>query len=663
MKRGAIPAPLWPAAAAAAAALLWPWEGAQGWTVLGGQLSLAQRHVRVCNNFTDPEANDNTSPHPEWPGYVGAELAIWKAATEWCSELHGLTGNGDPHQPGGLGSGGASFDVVWLGNASSPGGLNDNTHSELSGNGGGVLAFTETPISDGWRIRYYADPWIWHDGPGDPGGGPADVDLQGIATHEYGHALGLGHSAVPGATMGIQQPGTGNLGVEARSIEPDDQSGIQAVYGVIDPTKPHIAAVAVTGGVITVTGAQFALAGNELWFTPASAGGGPATVQGLASNGTTLQAAVPAGAGPGDVLVKKGGSSGNEALSNAFPFDPGSRGEDYPVALNLDIGVSYGTPGNLQGQAAGSPGVWNAIAPPVDNLRLVDLSGAMTTATVSSTGINGEYSFNNPATTGAAQKLLDDMEDIGCNVGAQSTWTLQGIAAGDYDVYVYAWAPDQPLNYFTEIAVAGGLKGPQVVGGGNWIGTHVYGQTYTVDTVNVPTAGGSISITATTVVGCGSLNGIQIVPARPCGSAVSYCTPGVSASGCQATLAAVGVPSASAASGFVLSAASVEGNKDGLFFFGTHGRQANPWGNGTSLQCVVPPVVRTGLMAGSGSNGACDGVFSADFNSLWCPACPSPQKNPGPGALVQVQLWYRDPLNTSNQTTSLSDALELAVCP
>jgi hypothetical protein len=30
---------------------------------------------------------------------------------------------------------------------------------------------------------------------------------------------------------------------------------------------------------------------------------------------------------------------------------------------------------------------------------------------------------------------------------------------------------------------------------------------------------------------------------------------------------------------------------------------------------------------------------------------------------VQVQYWYRDPFNTSNQPTSLSDAAEFTVCP
>jgi hypothetical protein len=142
-----------------------------------------------------------------------------------------------------------------------------------------------------------------------------------------------------------------------------------------------------------------------------------------------------------------------------------------------------------------------------------------------------------------------------------------------------------------------------------------------------------------------------------------YCTAGVSASGCQASIGAMGNPSASAASGFFLTAANVEGDKDGLFFFGTNGRQANPWGNGTSFQCVVPPVKRAGVLNGSGTEDACDGTFQQDLNALWCSSCSQPGKNPGSGARVQAQLWYRDPANTSNQTTSLSNAIEFTVAP
>ena len=143
----------------------------------------------------------------------------------------------------------------------------------------------------------------------------------------------------------------------------------------------------------------------------------------------------------------------------------------------------------------------------------------------------------------------------------------------------------------------------------------------------------------------------------------NYCTAGTSASGCNALLSANGTPSATAPTGFVLTATTVEGSKDGIYFYSSNGRQANSWGNGTSFQCVVPPVHRGGLLVGSGANGACDGSFSQDLNALWCPTCPKPNHNPGVGAVVQAQLWYRDPLNTSNQTTSLSDAIEFLVAP
>jgi hypothetical protein len=139
---------------------------------------------------------------------------------------------------------------------------------------------------------------------------------------------------------------------------------------------------------------------------------------------------------------------------------------------------------------------------------------------------------------------------------------------------------------------------------------------------------------------------------------VDYCTAGVSASGCQATLSASGTPSAFQPVPFVLTASGVEGDVLGLFFYGWNGRQANPWGNGTSFQCVAPPVKRAGLLAKTGSKGQCDGQFSQDLNAHWS---GSLSKNPGPGAICQAQLWYRDPASTSNQTTSMSNAIEFYV--
>jgi hypothetical protein len=78
---------------------------------------------------------------------------------------------------------------------------------------------------------------------------------------------------------------------------------------------------------------------------------------------------------------------------------------------------------------------------------------------------------------------------------------------------------------------------------------------------------------------------------------------------------------------------------------------------------VKPPLVRTPPLAGNGLPGSCGGVLTRHLNATWCPSCPQPQTSPGAGAVVQCQPWYRDPLSTSNKTTSLSDAIELFVTP
>lgn len=55
----------------------------------------------------------------------------------------------------------------------------------------------------------------------------ADADLESIATHEGGHFLGLDHTQVPTATM-YANYSPGNL--DFRSLEPDDEAGICAIY-------------------------------------------------------------------------------------------------------------------------------------------------------------------------------------------------------------------------------------------------------------------------------------------------------------------------------------------------------------------------------------------------------------------------------------------------
>jgi hypothetical protein len=147
----------------------------------------------------------------------------------------------------------------------------------------------------------------------------------------------------------------------------------------------------------------------------------------------------------------------------------------------------------------------------------------------------------------------------------------------------------------------------------------------------------------------------------PCAcEGVSYCTAGTTMSSCTATMSSTGSASRSQSSGFVVTVSNVEGHRDGVIFFSTTGAAALPWGNGTSVRCALPPLVRTGVQDGIGDVGTCDNVYTLDFNA-WMNAHAAVA--PAAGTTAYLQAWFRDPGNGSNQDTSFSNGLRVRVCP
>jgi hypothetical protein len=147
-----------------------------------------------------------------------------------------------------------------------------------------------------------------------------------------------------------------------------------------------------------------------------------------------------------------------------------------------------------------------------------------------------------------------------------------------------------------------------------------------------------------------------------CSAPSVYCTAGTSANGCVATLSSTGTPSASAGSGFTITASNVEGQKSGLVFYGVSGALANSWGSGSSsFLCVKAPTQRTPAQASGGTIDACDGALALDWNAFIA-NFPGALGTPfSAGQSVWAQAWYRDP--PSPNTTSLSNGIQFTTGP
>ena len=143
-----------------------------------------------------------------------------------------------------------------------------------------------------------------------------------------------------------------------------------------------------------------------------------------------------------------------------------------------------------------------------------------------------------------------------------------------------------------------------------------------------------------------------------------YCTAKLNSLGCSPSIAAAGTPSASASSGFTLSASQVRNNKAGLLFYGTTGASSAPFQGG--ILCVAAPIRRTPALnsGGSSSGSDCSGVYSLDFNAFArgsLGGAPLPALSL-PGTTVDCQFWGRDPGFPAPNNTTLSNGMHFTIC-
>lgn len=146
-------------------------------------------------------------------------------------------------------------------------------------------------------------------------------------------------------------------------------------------------------------------------------------------------------------------------------------------------------------------------------------------------------------------------------------------------------------------------------------------------------------------------------------SPTPYCTAGTSTNGCTPSIFANVQPNTANTAGCVITTSGVEGQKQGLSFYGVNnaGFIPAPWGTGsTSFRCVKAPTKRISAPVSSGGvAGQCDGSLEIDWDAFQN-ANPTSLGNPwNAGQSVFVQSWYRD--STAPKTSNLSNALELTL--
>jgi hypothetical protein len=155
-----------------------------------------------------------------------------------------------------------------------------------------------------------------------------------------------------------------------------------------------------------------------------------------------------------------------------------------------------------------------------------------------------------------------------------------------------------------------------------------------------------------------AFSNVSIAPAGP----LLYCTAGTSTNGCVPAITASGTPSLAANAGYSLSVSNLEGQKQGLFFYGVGGAAIAPWApTSSSFLCVKSPTQRLPALSSGGVSGQCNGAFSQDWLA-YLNANPLTLGAPFvPGTPINAQAWYRDP--AAPKTTNLSNALEFVLVP
>ncbi len=175
-------------------------------------------------------------------------------------------------------------------------------------------------------------------------------------------------------------------------------------------------------------------------------------------------------------------------------------------SINIDFGLDAGTPDAEFGAASLQSGNWHALTGFEDEpVMLLNVNGEPSGVTMVRSLPFGQSWTDHPATSDAVQALFDDYYDLH---SVPCEFLFEGLHPGQYQVFSYAWAPDND-NFRTSIWYDGDDANAQLVGGA-WPGDFQTGITHALHTILVDDSRRNVMHAFGLVKG--TLNGIQFVP-------------------------------------------------------------------------------------------------------------------------------------------------------
>lgn len=275
---------------------------------------------------------------------------------------------------------GAPFDFEYDGNTTSVGVTTDgqNAVGYSTEDGGDALAVTllrgAGQRATSFDIVFFGrtggrtNRWS---GPRDPDALAGEIDIAGVAVHEFGHALGLDHTDDTAATM---FPRVTRTGVELRTLGSDDRAGAEFLYGRSPgaDTAPSISLIepgfgpSNGGNAVVLRGANLTWTANTELFI-----GGrllPTSDFEIESMTRLRIAEMPAGIGLADLEVRN--ELGRIILATAYRY-----GDPPPTIASVEpdlVPVGGGVEMTIRGTGFSEGAIWLLGSSALVDVRRID---------------------------------------------------------------------------------------------------------------------------------------------------------------------------------------------------------------------------------------------------------------------------------------------------